>query len=101
MFTSLRAEVPTHRPAAVKIIADVTPRASSGLETAPYKMRITAMVISAMNMRPPQAGLREDPSHSHCSLFHPAGLALWQCFHLRPLPQGQGSLRPRRESCAA
>jgi uncharacterized membrane protein len=33
--------------------------------------------------------------------LHPAGLAPWQCFHLRPLPQGQGSLRPRRESCAA
>jgi hypothetical protein len=25
----------------------------------------------------------------------------WQCFHLRPDPQGHGSLRPRRESAAA
>ena len=25
----------------------------------------------------------------------------WQCFHLRPLPQVQGSLRPRRASCVA
>jgi hypothetical protein len=33
---------------------------------------------------------------------HPlAGLVPWQCFHLRPLPQGQGSLRPRRESWVA
>ena len=26
------------------------------------------------------------------------GAGWWQCFHLRPDPQGQGSLRPRRES---
>ena len=55
MFISLRADVPTQRPAAVKIMADVTPRASSGLDTAPYTMRITAIVIRATNMRPPLA----------------------------------------------
>jgi hypothetical protein len=68
MFTNLRADVPTARPAAVKIIADVTPRASSGLETAPYKMRITAMVIRATIMRPPLASVtvarRDSSSHT-------------------------------------
>jgi hypothetical protein len=66
MFTSLRADVPTARPAAVKIMADVMPRASSGLEIAPYRMRITAMVMRATVMRSPLASVREDPSHGHC-----------------------------------
>jgi hypothetical protein len=29
------------------------------------------------------------------------GAAPWQRFHLRSLPQVQGALRPRRESCSA
>ena len=76
MFTSLRADVPTQRPAAVKIMAEVMPRASSGLETAPYRMRITAMVMRATNMRPPLAGVREDQPHGHCLAPCSAGLSL-------------------------
>ena len=33
--------------------------------------------------------------------FQRAGSVPWQCFHLRPLPQVHGSLRPRWASCLA
>ncbi len=57
----------------------------------------------------PQAALgvladpeQDTPGHlrSQTAVAEVAG-APWQRFHLRLLPQGQGSLRPRRESCAA
>ena len=59
MFTGLR-DVPTGSPA-VNIMTDAMPRASSGLETAPYTVRITAIVIRATITRRPPAARRRRP----------------------------------------
>ena len=56
------------------------------LPTRPRRAAITAVIDKDASARCRSQPLRAAP---------------WQCFHLRPLPQVQGSLRPRRASSAA